>query len=164
VVAEAVRASLSLPFFFEPFYLDGKYLVDGGLVNPVPISTVVSLGANVLISANLTSRTAERRIPKMMGLQKRLQSMLRGPSVFEVLIKTIYTMQYEISTARSVISHVVMDVHTSDFLWWDLHRAKEIIRLGEASAEESLPKIKSLFPFFSDSCKVKLKEKRRKSY
>lgn len=162
-VAEAVRASLSLPFFFEPFYLDGRYLVDGGLVNPVPTSTVVNLGADIILSANLTSKTSERKMPHM-GWRKQLPNMLRGPAVHEILMKTIYTMQYEIAQARSEIADVVMNVSASNFLWWDLDKANEIIKLGEARAEESLPKIKSLLPFFSDSCKVRLEKRGRKRY
>jgi NTE family protein len=162
-VAEAVRASLSLPFFFEPFYLDGRYLVDGGLVNPVPTSTVVSMGADIILSANLTSKTAERKIPHTKW-HKQLPSMLRGPAIPEILMKTIYTMQYEIAQARSELADVVMNVSAANFLWWDLDKADEIIKLGEARAEESLPKIKALLPFFSDSCKVRLEKRGRKRY
>lgn len=163
-VAEAVRASISLPFFFQPYNMRGRYLVDGGLVNPVPTSIIVNLGANILLSANLTSRTGDRKIPHVLGWRKRLPPILRGPSVFEILMKTIYTMQYEISSARSSLAHVVMQVNANDMLWWDLDKASEMIRLGESVAEESLAKIKSLLPFFSDSCRVHLSSKGRKIY
>lgn len=164
-VAEAVRASLSLPFFFQPYYLDGRYLVDGGLVNPVPTSIIVSQGANILISANLTSKAGERRVPRMVGWWRRhLPRMLRGPSIPETMLKTIYIMQYEISQARSEISHVVMNVKSHDLLWWDLDRAKEMIKMGEATAEEVIPKIKSLLPFFANSCEIHLGRKSRKGY
>lgn len=164
-VAEAVRASLSLPFFFQPYYLDGRYLVDGGLVNPVPTSITVQLGANVLISANLTSKASERRVPRMIGWwRRRLPSMMRGPSIPEVMIKTIYIMQYEVAQARSEIAHAVMEIKMHDLLWWDLDRAPEMIKMGEASAEEMIPKIKSLLPYFSDSCKIRLGRRGRKSY
>lgn len=164
-VAEAVRASLSLPFFFQPFYHEGRYLVDGGLVNPVPTSIIVQQGANVLISANLTSKAGERRVPRVIGWWRRhLPSMLKGPSIPETMIKTIYIMQYEIAQARSEIAHVVMQIKAHELLWWDLDRAREMIRMGEASAEEQMPKIKQLLPFYSESCRVRLLRKGRKSY
>jgi hypothetical protein len=90
--------------------------------------------------------------------------MLRGPAIPEILMKTIYTMQYEIAQARSEIADVVMNVSAGNFLWWDLHKADEIIRLGEARAEESLAKIKSLLPYFSDSCRVRLAHRGRKRF
>jgi NTE family protein len=161
----AVRASLSLPFFFQPYYLDGRYLVDGGLVNPVPTSIVLSQGANIILSANLTSKASERRVPKMIGWWRRqLPSVMRGPSIPEIMIKTIYIMQYEISQARSELSHVVMGIKSHDLLWWDLDQAKNMIRMGEGSAEEVISKIKSLLPYFSDSCKVRLQRKGRKNF
>jgi NTE family protein len=164
-VAEAVRASLSLPFFFQPYYLDGRYLVDGGLVNPVPTSIIVAQGANILLSANLTSKASERKVPAMIGWWRRhLPNIMRGPSIPEIMMKTIYIMQYEISQARSEIAHVVMNVKAHSLLWWDLDQAKKMIELGEASAEEMLPKIKSLLPFFADSCKVRLVRKTRKGF
>ncbi|MCG3205998.1 MAG: hypothetical protein KCHDKBKB_02724 [Elusimicrobia bacterium] len=164
-VAEAVRASLSLPFFFQPYYLEGRYLVDGGLVNPVPTSIIVSQGANILLSANLTSRANERKVPRVIGWWRRqMPSILRGPSFPETLLKTIYIMQYEISQARSEIAHVVMNIKSHDLLWWDLDKSKEMIKMGEATAEEVLPKIKSLLPFFSNSCQIHLTRKGRKNY
>lgn len=162
-VAEAVRASISLPFFFEPYYMQGRFLVDGGLVNPVPTSTTISLGANIVLSANLTSQTGERRVPKM-GWRRQLPSMLRGPAIPEIMIKTIYTMQYEIAQTRSSLSDVIMHVSSGNYMWWDLNKAEDIIRLGEASAEESLPKIKSLLPFYANSCRVDLVPRGRKTY
>ncbi len=150
-VAEAVRASLSLPVFLKPHYMNGRYLVDGGLVNPVPTSHIIAQGANILISANLTSKAGERRVPRVMGWRKPLRSFLRGPNLIEILLKTIYTMQYEISAARSEIAHVVMHVNTGDYQWWDLNKAPEIIAIGAASAEENIPKMKSLLPFFANA-------------
>lgn len=164
-VAEAVRASLSLPFFFQPFYTEGRWLVDGGLVNPVPTSIIVSQGANVLISANLTSKAGERRMPRVVGWWRRhLPRMLKGPSIPETMLKTIYIMQYEIAQARSEIAHVVMQIKAHELLWWDLDRAREMIKMGEAAAEEVMPKIKQLLPYYADSCRVRLVRKGRKSY
>lgn len=163
-VAEAVRASLSLPFFFQPHYLNGRYLVDGGLVNPVPTSLILSQGANILLSANLTSKTSERKMPSIIGWRRQLPRSLKGPSIPEVMMKTIYTMQHEIAAARSELADVVIHVPLVNYLWWDLHKAGEIIRLGEACAEECIPKLKSLLPFFAESCKVRLSRRGRKSY
>lgn len=50
---EAVRASISLPGLFPPVLHDGNWLVDGGLVNPVPVSVCRALGADIVIAVNL---------------------------------------------------------------------------------------------------------------
>ena len=50
---DAVWASISLPGLFPPLQHQGRWLVDGGLVNPVPVSVCHALGADIVISVNL---------------------------------------------------------------------------------------------------------------
>jgi len=52
-VRNAVQGSMSLPGLFNPMRHDGRWLVDGGLVNPIPVSVCKSLGADVVIAVNL---------------------------------------------------------------------------------------------------------------
>ena len=52
---DAVRASISLPGIFTPCGRNGQWLVDGGLVNPVPVSLCRSMGADIVIAVNLNS-------------------------------------------------------------------------------------------------------------
>lgn len=151
-VADAVRASTSLPIIFKPYLHKGRYLVDGGLVNPVPTSTVAQMGADILISMNLTAKPSVRR-----GLGRYRHSFPlapRSPGMMEVFFKMIYTMQYEIAQARTEIAHVVIAPDMREFLWTDFHRSDEIMKVGEQAALEAVPKIKSLLPFFANACQV----------
>jgi len=54
-IEEAVRASISLPGILSPARHSDRWLVDGGLVNPVPVSVCRALGADVVIAVNLNS-------------------------------------------------------------------------------------------------------------
>jgi len=54
-IDEAVRASISLPGIFSPAKVADRWLADGGLVNPVPVSTCRALGADIVIAVNLNS-------------------------------------------------------------------------------------------------------------
>ena len=158
-VADAVRASTSLPILFVPFLHKGRYLVDGGLVNPVPTSTVSNMGADILISVNLTAKPSVRR---GLGRYRRSFPLApRSPSMVEVFFKMIYTMQYEIAQARTEIANVVIAPDCREFLWTDFHRAADIIKIGEVAAEEAASRIKSLLPFFSDYCRVPIDIRRR---
>ncbi len=64
----AIRASISLPGIFNPFEIDGNYLVDGGLVNPVPVDLVRSMGADFIIAVDLNNDIITRN-----GREKRFQ-------------------------------------------------------------------------------------------
>ncbi|MBD3646806.1 MAG: patatin-like phospholipase family protein [Pseudomonadales bacterium] len=83
-VKNAVLASMSLPGLFPACRYDGKWLVDGGLVNPVPVSVCRALGANFIIAVNLNGDivgkhldTTRRRREQPMGLAKRLTGLTR---------------------------------------------------------------------------------------
>lgn len=60
-IHEAVRASIALPGIFSPVRVNGKWLLDGGLSNPVPVSVCRALGADVIIAVNLNGELLGRR-------------------------------------------------------------------------------------------------------
>ena len=68
---DAVRASMSLPGIFTPYGRNGQWLVDGGLVNPVPVSLCRAMGADIVVAVNLNS--------DIMG-KPRLRRMADPPS------------------------------------------------------------------------------------
>ncbi|KPK25273.1 MAG: patatin [Desulfobacterales bacterium SG8_35_2] len=61
---KAVMASISLPGLFPPIRYEGKWLVDGGLVNPVPISICRALGADIVIAVNLNGDIVGKHLLK----------------------------------------------------------------------------------------------------
>jgi NTE family protein len=52
-LVNAVRASISMPGVFAPFHHESSYLVDGGVVNPVPVSVLKTMGAETILAVNL---------------------------------------------------------------------------------------------------------------
>ena len=60
-LVEAIRASISVPGVFAPVRRNGSFLVDGGLVNPVPVSAVRSMGADYVVAVDLNSDVVEKR-------------------------------------------------------------------------------------------------------
>ncbi len=60
-IHEVVRASIALPGILSPARIDGRWLVDGGLSNPIPVSVCRALGADVIIAVNLNGDLLARR-------------------------------------------------------------------------------------------------------
>ncbi|MFI5363149.1 MAG: patatin-like phospholipase family protein [Elusimicrobiota bacterium] len=158
-VAEAIRASCGLPLIFVPIHLNGRYLVDGGLVNPVPTRVLADLGADILIAVNLTMPAGDRphdSSPKKPLLERPVSlatirdvatpQLLKNPHIIDVFFNMIYTMEYEVAQSRMEMAHVALHPDLKGFSWTELHRAREIIRAGERAAEEALPRIKALIP------------------
>lgn len=72
-IDQAVRASISLPGIFSPTRLDERWLVDGGLVNPVPVSACRALGADIVIAVNINGDIVE----PLRGDSKRVLGLTR---------------------------------------------------------------------------------------
>ncbi len=165
-VAEAIRASCGLPLIFEPTQLSGRWLVDGGLVNPVPTRVIADMGADILLAVNLTIPAGERKTnvherhdQRLLDQPLNLETLskvartampaaFRAPNFLEVFFQMIYTMEYEVAQSRLDLAHVTMFPDLKGFSWTELHRAAEIIHAGELAAEEALPRIKALIPAF----------------
>lgn len=75
---EAIRASIALPGFFTPVQQQQRWLVDGGLVNPVPVSLCRALGADKVIAVNLNSDIAGKHLRKN-NLAARQRFTLESP-------------------------------------------------------------------------------------
>ena len=59
-VADAIRASYALPGIFEPVKINGRWLFDGALVNPIPVTLCRALGAEAVVAVNLVSDASFR--------------------------------------------------------------------------------------------------------
>jgi NTE family protein len=86
----AVRASIALPGLFSPTRIDGRWLVDGGLVNPVPISLCRAMGADFIIAVNLNSDIVGRHLAPRTKQKKETEEPAEGRrDLFDQLLKQI---------------------------------------------------------------------------
>jgi NTE family protein len=135
-VLEAVRASISIPIIFTVVKKNGRFLVDGGLVNQVPVSVARKMGADVIIAVDITPTRAERA----NYLTK--NEKVKEPGVFQVMVQTIYVTTYLSSRQAAEGADVVIHPHLAHIGPGDFHRARECILEGEYSAVDSLADIK----------------------
>lgn len=155
-ILDAVRASVALPGLLVPQLLDGCYLVDGGLVNPVPVSLCRALGADIVIAVDLgmdtiglRSRLGDPSAPlpawrqtmgRWLGREGEGEKVVR-PSLADVVSNSIAIMQGRI--ARSRLAGEPADVLIAPRLGQlgllDFHRADEAIAAGRKATEHMLP-------------------------
>jgi NTE family protein len=168
-IHEAVRASIAVPGILSPARMDGKWLLDGGLSNPIPVSVCRALGAEVIIAVNLNGELLGRRftepeppdvsppsrVPRM--LLDRWPAALRrkpsevGPEVpretspppgyFDVLATAINIMQDHITRARMAGEppHVMLVPRLRTIGLMEFNRAEEAIAEGRACVDQALP-------------------------
>lgn len=167
---DAMRASFALPGVFPPVYLNNRHLVDGALVNPVPVSPCQALGAHMTIAVDLNSDiigkssqggsyqkiagfdlfndkdvSPEAQKPfKASSLSKRLfRREADSPSLFGVMISSLNIIQDRLT--RSRLAGDPPDVHVKPLIGHiglaEFEKAEEIIAKGEEAAEKLVPEI-----------------------
>ncbi len=82
-VADAIRASYALPGIFEPVKINGRWLFDGALVNPIPVTLCRALGAEIVIAVNLVGDTTFRGtvLPDPLSMETTLEQSFGAPAV-----------------------------------------------------------------------------------
>jgi len=136
-VLDAVRASISIPLIFTVVKKDNRYLVDGGLVNPVPVSVAKQMGADFIIAVDVTPDKTERA----NHLTKN-EEAVREPGIFQVLIQSVYISTYYTARIVSEGADTVIHPHLAHIGPGEFHRASECILEGELAAVDSVAEIK----------------------
>lgn len=169
-VIDAVRASMALPGLFTPTQQEDRLLVDGGLVNPIPVSLCRAMGADLVIAVDLNwdligrrNRTASTdgmavaELPKA-GVLATVLGKLRPaprapagsgtemPSLLDVLGTSLNIMQVRITQSRMAgePADVLVRPRLSDIAAMDFHRAAAAIAEGERAAQQVLPLLADL--------------------
>ncbi len=165
---EAVRASIALPALFTPVLRDGTMLVDGGLVNPVPVSLARAMGAEIVIAVDLSSDILGRHLAEeaqaeahssaigewMHKLQENLGELISSdvpdepslPSMLDVMASSINIMQVRITRSRMAGDppDVIVSPRLAHLGLFDFHRAKEAIDEGKRAVEAILHTLRVL--------------------
>lgn len=170
-LVEALRASYALPGIFPPVRIGGRWLVDGALVNPVPVSAARALGARVVVAVNLNADQfgrgitivshgsdendelpaeeppARSRVGGFFSPERVLKRHFLGdaarPGLSTVMVDAFNVMQDRIT--RSRLAGDPPDVSINPKLrnvgWFDFHRADEAIRAGQEAGERAVETI-----------------------
>jgi NTE family protein len=145
---DAIRASISLPLIFTPFDHGGRRLLDGGLVNPIPIAPTLNDTTDLTIAVNLSGRE-EARAPSpppagaASAYRQRIAAFIESlglartpdaPSVgfAEIVLASMETMQNTIARLKlaAYSPDVTVNIPRNACLFHEFWRAEELIALG----------------------------------
>ena len=132
-VLEGVRASISIPVIFTVVKWEGRYLVDGGLSNPVPVSVVKEMGADFTIAVNV--------IPDIRTRVRRVKDS-KEPNIFQVAMQSIYVATYSMVKASLQGADVIITPQVTHIGYGDFHHAEELIAKGKLAAQDCVLEIK----------------------
>ncbi len=145
-LVEAMRASYALPGIFPPVKVAGRWLMDGALVNPIPVSAARALGARVVIAVNPNADMFGRgTVIQEHGLEPAAEAaaIYEPRGVSAVMVEAFNITQDRI--ARSRLAGDPPDLMIAPKLghmgMFEFARADEAIRLGAEAAERALPEL-----------------------
>jgi len=96
---DAIRASISLPMFFTPHYYNGAHLIDGGVLNPVPIAPTFSDNTDITIAVNLAGKLAGH--PDKLDISDR-QTEHANSALSDKINKYILQIKKEIELPQAI--------------------------------------------------------------
>lgn len=127
LLSEAVRASLSIPGTFVPYYFKGCQLVDGGVKNMVPVDILKIMGAQYIVGINLGREIYQEKVQ----------------GILPIVSRSIDILAYETSKdEEQLYADLVVYPGVDSVDLGDIHRAPEIIRAGRRAMRSQVEEIK----------------------
>ena len=169
-IIQAVWSSMAMPGLFPAIRNEHRWLVDGGLVNPVPVSVCRALGADVVIAVNLNGdivgKHLEKPIPeknsnnsitvKISELVKEytnlsffdedIKNKERPPSLLNAIAASVNITQDRITRSRMAGDppDIMFSPRLSDIGLLELYRAEEAIMEGRRCVQRKIPELKDI--------------------
>ncbi|MBT2756128.1 patatin-like phospholipase family protein [Mesobacillus foraminis] len=127
-IADAVRASIAIPGIFTPEKLDGRLLIDGGVIDRIPVSVVKEMGADIVIAVDVSHVKTNAEIT----------------SIFDVIMQSIDIMQMELVSTREIASHIMIKPRVEMYSSRAFTNIDDIIANGEKETVKQIEKIKQV--------------------
>ncbi len=177
-LVDAVRASYALPGLFEPVHVDGRWLIDGALVNPIPISVCRAMGADIVIAVNLVAENparhkaapeaqpfvADEPAPSAaggrtarwwaMGGMARPQAAASvrttAPRIASVLVDAFNITQDRIARSRLAGDppDILINAKVGNIGLFEFQRAAELIAIGREATRKAMPDLQSYLDLY----------------
>jgi NTE family protein len=153
---EAIRASISLPAFYEPVRRDGMILIDGGVTNPIPLNRVERHEGDILIGVDVSGQDyASQWKEKQVSAERRKQSTsfsqqvinkLRPESIgfnsytMLVRVSSLMIRQNSILMAQLMHPDVLIDIQMNRYGSFDYDKSEKLIAIGRQKTLQALNK------------------------
>ena len=154
---DAIRASISLPSFYEPVQRDGMILIDGGVTNPIPLNRVARHEGDILVGVDVSGHDYKKQsdIQEEMA-EKRKRSKSLSQQILNKLIPdnlefNYYTMLSRVSSlmirqnsilmAQLMKPDVLVDIQMSRYGGFDYDKSEQLIAIGRQKTQQALSKI-----------------------
>jgi NTE family protein len=135
-LADAVRASVSIPILGDPWQINGRYLIDGAIVNPLPAKLLREKGADIVIASSVIQPV--RKGQPEVALKQKM------PHFLTIVSNMLGSMEAELVKHQQEFIDVTIHTRAETSHVLDFDHTRDLIRAGEEAAREQLPKIRAV--------------------
>ena len=151
---QAIRASISLPSFYEPVLRDGMILIDGGVTNPLPLNRVVRRDGDILVGVDVSGHDyetqwkeqhelAERRKRSTSLTQKILNRLIPDNLEFNHYtmlsrVSSIMIRQNSLLMAQLMKPEILVDIQMSKYESFDFDKSERLIAIGRKKTLQAI--------------------------
>ena len=155
---EAIRASISLPSFYEPVRRDGMILIDGGVINPIPMNRVKRKEGDMLVGVDVSGHDYKAQWEKMnkltqmqkhdSSLKAKLLDLIIPDNIefnyYTLLSRTSSLMirQNSILMAQLMKPEILVDIQMSRYTTFDFDKSEKLIAIGRQKTQQAIIKYK----------------------
>ncbi|MBQ6379379.1 MAG: patatin-like phospholipase family protein [Prevotella sp.] len=156
---EAIRASISLPSFYEPVQRDGMILIDGGVVNPIPMNRVKRNEGDILVGVDVSGHDYKAQWEKTNkltnmhkhdhSLKAKLLDMIIPDNIefnyYTLLSRTSSLMirQNSILMAQLMKPDILVDIQMSRYTTFDFDKSEKLIAIGRQKTIQAINRYKN---------------------
>ncbi|OPX29723.1 MAG: hypothetical protein B1H08_03290 [Candidatus Omnitrophica bacterium 4484_171] len=138
-IYKAVSASCAMPGIFEPVSIEGNYLLDGGVLSPLPAKALLKSDIKRIIAVNVT--------PYREEIRSTYRRRKHPFNVFDFIFGSIETMQQEFIRDSLEVADIVIHPDLGDLRWTDFSIKEEFIKRGYKAALSKIDEIMKLAEF-----------------
>ncbi len=161
-LVDAVRESVSIPGVIEPVLKGDQIIIDGGVLNPLPINVLRAMGIKKIIAVNVLQSPSdvsigyeltkkrieeEERIPFLKSplqfIGVRLGKMLYA-NIPDIILRTLQASEYVIAEQNALQANIVIHPELASTNWFELYEVDKLNKSGEEATRKKIPEIKKL--------------------
>ena len=157
---EAIRASISLPSFYEPVQRDDMILIDGGVINPIPLNRVQRQPGDILVGVDVSGHDYKAQWEKKQALvERRKRDKSLKAQILDKLIpdnidfnyltllsrtSSLMIRQNSILMAQLTHPDMLIDIQMSRYGSFDYHLSEKIIAVGRLKTSLAISKFENI--------------------
>lgn len=134
---DAVRASILITGIFVPVVPKNKCLVDGGLIDLVPVEVPKDMGADFIAAVNVL---VELRKSKSTTGSTNMNDEIGIPNILNTLLQSLHIIEYEIAKYKILHANLVISPRVNHIEAFYFHQSEEAVLTGYKAGKEILPK------------------------